>query len=422
MQKLKVLMVIAVFHPYIGGAEKQAYKLAVELMRKGIEVSVVTGRWNSNLKKIEKINGLKIYRNSVSLNFLNKEKLNTDAGIFDTVTLEKNIKFRKIKIFLRKLFNRFRVYFYQLTLFSFLITHRKNYDIIHVHQVLYPAFISTLCGKILKKPVIAKVGNSGYNSDIKQIKEFPEGKLQLRYIFKHITKIICTTSAMEKEFYQEGLPEHKIVKIHNGVAVENFKRSYKNCNCILFIGRFIKNKNILILLHAFSVIINTINKDAKLMLVGDGPEREIIHNHINELRIAENTVLTGMVSNTEKYIKECDIFIMPSLVEGLSNSLVEAMSYSMPCIVSNINGNMEVIGSSKPVGKINKGDFIKAENGLLFNPADIDGLVNAYNYLYKDEHTRGKIGKVALARIKSGFDIKIIARKYEELYEGILRQ
>jgi L-malate glycosyltransferase len=422
MQKLKILMVIAAFHPYIGGAEKQAHKLAEELMQKGIEVSVVTGRWNNNLKKIEKINGLKIYRNSVSLNFLNKEKLNTDAGIFDTIILEKNIKFRKIKLFLRKLFNRFRVYFYQLTLFYFLIKHRKNYDIIHVHQVLYPAFVSALCGKILKKPVIAKVGNSGYNSDINQIKKFSEGKLQLRYIFKHITKIICTTSAMEKEFRQEGLPDYKIVKIYNGVAVENFKRSYKNCNSILFIGRFIYNKNIFILLHAFSVIINTINKDAKLMLVGDGPEREIIHNHINELGIAENTVLTGMVNNTEKYIKECDIFILPSLVEGLSNSLIEAMSYSMPCIVSNIDGNIEVIGNSQQAGKINTSDFIKTENGLLFNPEDIYGLVNAYNYLYKDEQARVKTGKGAFARIKSAFDIKLIARKYEELYKGILRQ
>lgn len=419
MYKLKILMIIAAFYPYTGGAEKQAQRLASKLQVKGAEVSVVTGRWSNRLKSIETINGLKIYRNITNFNFFSKKDPDIGFGIFETAAIYRNTRLKTLKMFFRKTSNRLKVYIYQASLFLFLITHRKEYDIIHAHQVLYPAFVSALCGKILKKPVIAKAGNSGFNSDINQIKQFPEGKLQLRFIFNNIAKIVCTTLAMKEEFLDEGLPEEKTAIIHNGIAVKDYKRSYKNCDSILFVGRFIKNKNIIVLLYAFLQIINTINKDAKLIMAGDGPEMEPIKKYINELGFGSNTVLTGMISNPEKYIKECDVFMLPSNVEGLSNSLIEAMSYGMPCIVSNISGNLEVMGNGRNLYEIKEGGFIKTEQGLLFEPSDTDGLVNAYNYLRQNEQAREKIGKGAAVRIKAEFDIEIIAGKYLELYREI---
>jgi glycosyltransferase involved in cell wall biosynthesis len=419
MEKLKILMVSAAFYPYVGGAERQAQKLAAELKKKSIEISVVTGRWNKCLRKMEEIAGIRVYRNLATLGCAGKEKLNTGLGIFYTDAANRKPNLKKIKIFLGKISYRLSIYIYQVSLFFFLLKHKNSYDIIHVHQVLYPAFVSVLAAKLLKKSVIAKVGNSGFNSDINQIKKFPEGKLQLRYILNNINKIVCTTTIMKEEFLNEGLCSDKITLIHNGVTTEDFSRTYRTCNNLVFVGRFIKNKNIITLVHAFSRIIAEINGDAKLLLIGDGPEKESIIKLISELGLGKIITLTGMVKNTEKYLKESDIFILPSLVEGLSNSLIEALSFKMPSIVSGIAGNIEVAGSKGQNYNIGKGSFIIAECGLLYSPEDIDGLVNSYKYLFQNEKVRQSIGENAFARIKSDFDIKAIAEKYIKLYEEV---
>ena len=197
-------MVIAVFYPYIGGSEKQAHKLATELVKKGIDVTIITGRWSNRLKKYENINGFKIIRNLTNFVFISRGQLNTSLSFFQSDIYRKDLKIKKVLVFFRKVFIRISVYVYQFSLSLYILSHKKDYDIIHAHQVLYPAFISTLCARILKRPVIAKVGSSGFNSDINQIKKFPEGKYQLKYIFKNIDRIVCTSRQMKQEFIQHS--------------------------------------------------------------------------------------------------------------------------------------------------------------------------------------------------------------------------
>jgi len=421
MEKLKVLMVIAVFYPYTGGAEKQAQKLATELIKKNIDVTVVTGRWDNNLKKIERFNGFKIVRNFTNFDFRKKEKINTDKSFFYSGSLSRKSKLKSIKIILRKIFVRISVYIYQSSLLLYLLSNRKNYDVIHVHQILYPAFISTLCAKILKKPVIAKVGSSGFNSDINQIKKFPEGKLQLRYILKNIDKIICTSKIMREEFINEGTDKNKLVLIPNGVKIIEFNRSYRACNNFVTMGRFIKSKNIGTLIIAFSETIQTAEKNLKLILIGDGPEKNNIINLIKKLKLEGNIILTGMVDNPEEFLKESDLFVFPSLIEGLSNSLIEAMSCKLPCIVSNIPGNVEVIGEDDSSYIIKKGDFTITKYGVLFNPSDTEALISAIKYVIDNPGIRKKLAENAYNKVMNEYNIEVIADRYIKLYEEVLK-
>jgi glycosyltransferase involved in cell wall biosynthesis len=442
MKKLKILMVIAAFYPYTGGAEKQAQKLACELVKKGVDVTVVTGRWDNNLKKTEEIDGLKVIRNLTNFNFRKKEKIDTDRSFFYTEPLNKKSIKKSIKIILRKIFVRLSVYVYQFSLFFFLISHRRQYDIIHVHQVLYPAYISTLCARILKKPVIAKVGSSGSNSDINQIKELPGGGLQLRYILKNIDRIICTSKVMIEEFVEEGADRDKIVLIRNGVNITDFTRSYESCSTLATMGRFIKSKNIDTLIGAFSKLVRSSSKDLKLILIGDGPEKDNIVSLINKAGLEERVTLTGMVDNPEDFLKKSDLFVFPSLVEGLSNSLIEAMSFKLPCIVSSIPGNIEVLGDESQDNKspddefqgdefpgddnscydIKNGEFKVTKCGVFFNPCDVDGLVNAISYVMDNYEIRKKLGENAYRKILSEYNIESIADRYLRLYKEILKQ
>lgn len=421
MEKLKILMVIAVFYPYTGGAEKQVQKLATELVKKGKDVTVVTGRWDNNLKKLEEAGGFKIIRNFASFDFRKKEKINTDKSFFYSGSLRRKLKLKSIKIILRKILVRLSVYIYQASLFFFLISQRKNYDVIHVHQVLYPAFISTLCARILKKPVIAKVGSSGFNSDINQMKNFPEGKMQLRYILKNINRIICTSSIMVDEFIKEGMDSNKIILIRNGVNIVDFNRIYETCETLVTMGRFIKSKNLDVLITAFSKMVNDTDRELKLILIGDGPEKDNIKSLIKKLRRGKSIILTGMVDNPEKFLKESDLFVFPSLIEGLSNSLIEAMSLKLPCIVSNIPGNIEVLRGNDSDYVIKEGEFKVSKCGIFFNPSDIEGLVNAVKYVMNNPGVRKKLGESAYRKILTEYNIEKIADRYLKLYREVLK-
>jgi len=421
INKIRIFMVIAVFHPYIGGAEKQAEKLASELIKNNIDVTMITGRWSNLLKKHEELNGIKIVRNLTNFIPGGKGGLNTKISFFQPPPSNSGSRIKSVKVFFRKIFVRSCVYFYQISLLFYLLKQRNNYDIIHVHQVLYPAFISTVAARILKKPVIAKVGSSGFNSDIHQIKKLPEGRVQLRYILNNLSKLVCTSRKMKEEFLCEGIKKDKIVLIRNGVKTEDFKRSYKSCNDLVYLGRFIKSKDIITLIAAFAQIIKT-NKDLRLTLIGDGPEKDNIISMIERSGLNDNIILTGMIDDPEEILRKSDIFIFPSLIEGLSNSLIEAMSSKLPCVVTNIPGNVEVIGDKDSGYDIQEGGFAESGYGILFNPSDIEGLVGSIKYLFKNQGIREKIGESAYLRIRSEFDIKRVADRYISLYEEVGRQ
>ena len=132
-------------------------------------------------------------------------------------------------------------------------------------------------------------------------------------------------------------------------------------------------------------------------------------------------MFTGFVDNPDDYLKKSDLFIFPSLIEGLSNSLIEAMSYKLPCIVSNIPGNVEVIGENNSSYNIEKGNFIKTKYGILFNPADVEGLFNSVKFMLENPDARKELGESAAEKVIREYDIKIIADRYKELYKEVLK-
>jgi glycosyltransferase involved in cell wall biosynthesis len=408
--KFKILMVIAVFYPYTGGAEKQAAKLALELIKNNVGVTVITGRWNNLLKKKEELNGIRILRNRTNLIIPRKDSLDTGISFF------RPHDGKGLRSLLHKIYVRLCVYFYQFSLLIYLLCHGKEHDVIHVHQVLYPAFISTLAAAIIKKPVIAKVGSSGSNSDINQIKKFPEGKCQLKYILKHLDRLVCTSSNMTEEFIEAGMDGRKIVLIRNGVSTDDFDRSYRDYRRLAYLGRFINSKDIPTLLSAFSRLLKKYT-DLKLTLIGDGPERENITHLVKKLGLQNNIIMTGMVRDPASILKKNDIFIFPSLIEGLSNSLIEAMSLKLPCIVTNIPGNVEVLGESRKAYDIGRGDFMESGSGIMVNTGDIEAIERAALYLIENTDARQRLGDNAYQRIKQEFDIRNVAESYIRLYE-----
>ena len=101
-----------------------------------------------------------------------------------------------------------------------------------------------------------------------------------------------------------------------------------------------------------------------------------------------------------------DIFILPSRAEGMSNALIEAMSCGLPCIVSNIPANTQLITNG--------------ENGLVVSLDDQEALAEAIIQLTQDEDLRQKLGQAATQTVASHYSINIIAERYLAVYEQLL--
>jgi glycosyltransferase involved in cell wall biosynthesis len=392
---MRVLMVISQFHPIIGGAEKQAQLLAKHLKGKGITVTIVTGWWNLRTPRREMIDGVKVFRNF------------SCWGMFGPRA------HRTIRLF--------GGFVYMMSLGVYLILHRREYDVIHVHQALYPAFVSVWVGKgILNKPVIVKAASSGMTSDIRQMKRFPMGDLQLRYILRKMDYLVTVSRAGGDEFRSIGYPSSRIVSIPNGVEIPVEENNiHDGIQQAIAIARFSKEKGIDVLIKAWVKVVQA-EATLKLVLLGDGPGAIELRNLAKSLGISHSIEFKGMVGHVEEHLGNADLFILPSRAEGLSNALLEAMSYGIPCIATHVGGTAEVFGMNSDT-KILPGGYLIARNGVAVNPDDVKGLSEGILYLIRNKHAREEMGRKGRIFIRENYSIDLIAERYIGLYQRVLK-
>jgi len=144
-----------------------------------------------------------------------------------------------------------------------------------------------------------------------------------------------------------------------------------------------------------------------LLLLGEGPyeEKNKLTALRDELGLSGLVRFAGKVSNVKEYYDMSDIFVLPSISEGLSNALLEAMSSGMAVVASNVGGNKEIIEDKK--------------NGLLFEVGDKQDLAEKLSVLCNDKSLREELGVNARNKILKDYSIDIVTEKYIRLYNEI---
>jgi glycosyltransferase involved in cell wall biosynthesis len=393
---MKILMVISQFYPLMGGAERQAQLLARTLVRKGMEVSVVTGWWKSGTPRKERVDGVNIIRNFCCWGMFGI-KLIWPFGFLSYVG----------------------GLIYVITLGLYLLLHRREYDLIHVHQALYPAFVSVLVGKgVLGRTVIVKTASSGLTSDIKQLRHIPFGGLQLSYLLKKMECLVAVSKISGKEFIEIGYPESRMVYIPNGVTVSaEGKKTYDHVETVLTTARLSREKGIDVLLRAWARVAQE-EKALKLVIVGQGPLESELRKLSDSLGCADSVDFVGLTYNIEEYLEKADLFVLPSRTEGLSNALLEAMANGIPCVATKVGGNDELLeGEDK---EILQGGYVVRKNGLLVNPEDPEGLSKAVLYLVWAGKEKEEIARRGRRYIQENYSIDRVADTYIALYQRLL--
>ena len=304
---------------------------------------------------------------------------------------------------------RLERYLFMAALLRRIVGRRHDYDLLHVHQVLYPAVVAAVAARLARRPVIARVAGSGESSDFRWLgRGFGLNRWLVRRL---LTRIVAVDPVTRGECLAAGFTPEKVVCIPNGVAVPETRHERPGGTVeVMWTGVLRPEKRLDLLLRAWTLA----GAPGQLRIIGDGPERARLQA---ELRNAKNVELTGEIPDPSPLLRTADIFVLPSDAEGMSNSLLEAMAAGCACIATAVGGNVELLGGDK--APIPAGSYAAAEGGLLVNAGDGDGLAAAIRTLAQSFDVRAELGTAAHARCRRRFSIAAVAQSYRELYEEL---
>ena len=175
---------------------------------------------------------------------------------------------------------------------------------------------------------------------------------------------------------------------------------------ILYVGRLFSDKNIKVLLESIDILAQEIGIKAQLILCGTGEDEYPLKQYGERLGITNQLFFMGFRYDVYRFMKSCDIFVLPSFREGLSNALLEAMASRIPIIASNI--------------PVHKRWIIHKHNGLLFDPTDPNTLARAINEILNSP------SEVIEKLVTNGYvtaselSMERMVQHYENLYTRLL--
>lgn len=219
-----------------------------------------------------------------------------------------------------------------------------EYKVIHGHV----RSTASIYLKIAKKHELVTIAHSHSTSNGNGISAIVKGILQLPIRKQADFLFACSDKAGKWLFGEKAITQQNYYMIPNGVDLKRFEFDINKRNQMRMtlgikedtmilghIGRLSTPKNHKFLLNVFDQY-HKINSNSKLLLVGDGELFESIKQHINKLDINDAVIMTGSKQNTEDYYQIMDIFLFPSLWEGLPVSVVEAQANGLQCIISDV--------------------------------------------------------------------------------------
>lgn len=277
----------------------------------------------------------------------------------------------------------------------------QKIDIVHTH--MYRANISgTVAAKIAGTPVIvANIHTIEGWDDAGQI--FTD---RIVSRFRHCT-VFVSESVRQNYIERISLPESRQKVIHNGVDTRFFCPG-KDDDTPIFDGNLkVGCAARLMPIKALHVLVEAAadpdfqNAGVHFYIAGDGPLRQELLEYAQSVGALDFFHLLGFTNDTRDFYRALDIFVMPSLKEGFSNALIEAMACGLPIVTTAVGGNPEAIRHEI--------------NGLLVPPSDSKAFIEALRTIVNNPETRLRMGRESL-RIAQSFSMEEMVRRTENFY------
>lgn len=344
----------------------------------------------------------KMDRNEFHFDFLCKD--DTTAGDYDQEIIDNGSKILYVEY--NKKGGKLKSIYNYLALKKVLKRLKNEYDIFHIHQ--YHAFDAYI-------PAKAAIDAGFKNIIIHSHSASADAHFKLHEMFKKkihslsLTRLSCSEGS-GKWMYGED----NFIVIRNGIDTEKFKYdakvraeyrkkySIEESDVVIgHVGRFFKVKNHSFLVDIFNEYHHS-NPGSKLLLVGDGPDKEAIIQKCKELSLSDSVIFIPSNSNPSVYYQMMDIYIMPSIYEGVSLTAIEAETSGLPCLFSDtVTNDVDLLDSVK---HISLNASLKTWNDA------INDLLNM-----KNDRNQGKI----VIR-KAGYDINDSCTMLMNTYKTIV--
>lgn len=292
------------------------------------------------------------------------------------------------------------------------ILKQNKYEIVHSHintLSVIPLFVANL------NRIPIRIAHSHATTNKKEWK-----RNLIKSFLRPFSKVFatdyfsCSEYAGRWLFGNRAYENGDVIVLNNAIDVDKFKFNIKTREKIRkklgiaddefvvgHVGRFVKTKNHEFLLRLTKKMIDDGDTKIKLLLIGDGPLLEKIHNEIKELKIETNVLSVGIKENVQDYLQAMDVFVLPSLYEGFGMSLLEAQVSGLFCVASNY--------VTQEVNVLNMVEFISLD--------DIDMWKKKIESYRNDKESRF----VNLDKINN-FDIIKEAPKLEKIYYEKVRK
>jgi sugar transferase (PEP-CTERM/EpsH1 system associated) len=252
------------------------------------------------------------------------------------------------------------------------------------------------------------------------IKE-PWRRTCFRRVAYELADRVVSVSHQLREFHAKrtAFPARRITVIHNGVDSKRFfpnptararvreELGFSSAEfCIGCVGNLSPVKDYPTLIAAVGEVAQAC-RDWRLVIIGDGPERQklegLLHAHPDW---SDRVSLLGLSHRVPELLNGMDVYVLPSIIEGISNALLEAMATGLPVVATATGGNPEVV--------------IDGECGLLVPVGDFRRLAEQLLWLRARPDLRERLGQNALRRVREEFSIESMIRQYEQLYTSLM--
>lgn len=290
----------------------------------------------------------------------------------------------------------------------------EKLDILHVHYAIPHASSAYMAQQILKtKGIELPFVTTLHGTDITLVGRDETYSPVVEFSINSSNGVTAVSEDLRQNTLDHFDITREIKVIPNFVDFRRFKKQkkdhFKKAICpnderlIVHTSNFRKVKRVDDVVKIFSKIKGKI--PAKLLLVGDGPERPYIENLSKELDVWEDIRFLGKLTAVEEVLSVADLFIMPSEKESFGLAALEAMACELPVVSSNAGGIPEL--------------NVHGETGFISDIGDLDSMAaNALTIL--EEKNLAKFKKAALARAKK-YDMAVVVPQYEAFYEEVLK-
>jgi len=219
------------------------------------------------------------------------------------------------------------------------------------------------------------------------------------------------------------IPQNKVLQVYNGVDCSRFHpgqpdQSISGCpftrptHCLLgTVGRMQTVKDQPTLVRAFIRALEMepqLKEQIRLVLVGDGPLRKECQQLLNAAGLDQLAWLPGERNDVPEVMRGLDCFVLPSLAEGISNTILEAMASGLPVIATNVGGNADLV--------------VAEQTGVLVPPADPESMARAIIRMAKQADTRQSMALSGRRLVEEKFSMNAMVASYQGTYDKLLHR